>query len=324
MRCPFLREAQVKFCCASEFKKMIVRSQGEEADERCSSPDYTSCPAAKQRHEDAPSQARCPFLQESLVQYCSAASTIKYVPYSDPNLTKCGTSSHHYCELYLTMSNPGLANTHEPALETDRPDSDNSVWLVDGIQTTGWHYYSSNHMWADIDGDGKCHIGLDAFITKVLGTIEKLTFAITNGEHHPGVVVTSNGIDFPMVFPNRIGITSTNSHLRAEPSRIVADPYTFGWLYEGAEIPTPQGGNGAASMRTSLIHGLSSRKWMEDESKRLSLFVHELHGSVKDDTWKGVADGGNFDGDLIKYLSKAEALLLYSEFFSPNVTWEEK
>ena len=108
MRCPFLREAQVKFCCASEFKKMIVRSQGDESNEICSSSAYAACPSVKQRHEELPSQAHCPFLQESLVQYCSGASVVKYVPYSDPSLSRCGTSSHRYCELFLMISHPNL------------------------------------------------------------------------------------------------------------------------------------------------------------------------------------------------------------------------
>ena len=116
MRCPFLCEARVKSCGASDFKKMIVRIPSlseNETNERCSTGEYVTCPWVKQRHEEFPNEARCPFLQESLAQYCSGSSVVKYVPYSDPSLTRCGTSSHRYCELFLMLSHPNLLTSHE-------------------------------------------------------------------------------------------------------------------------------------------------------------------------------------------------------------------
>jgi len=197
MRCPFLREAQVKFCCASEFRKMIVRSQGDENNERCSSPEYVTCPAAKQHYEELPSQSHCPFLQGSLVQYCSASSVYKYVPYSDPGLTCCGSSAHKYCDLFLSLSKSGPGLSPMPEVpESNEEEIESTVWLVDGIQTTAWHYYSANHMWVDLDEDDTCHIGIDPFLARVLGSVERVTFATSSGEHSPAVVLTANGIDF--------------------------------------------------------------------------------------------------------------------------------
>ena len=114
---------------------------------------------------------RCPFLQESLCQYCSAASVVKYVPYSDASVTRCGTSAHRYCDLLLTMQNPRLLTPHDviaPEIDSNEEDS-SGYWLVDGTQTVGWLFYSSNHMWADVDEDRICHIGVDAFLAEVLG-----------------------------------------------------------------------------------------------------------------------------------------------------------
>ncbi len=322
MRCPFLREAQVKFCCASEFKKMIVRSQGDESSEICSSSAYTACPSVKQRHEEIPSQSHCPFLQESLVQYCSGASVVKYVPYSDPSLSRCGTSSHRYCELFLIISHPNLLTLHEvdaPTLDSE----DDGPWIIDGIQTTGWHFYSANHMWADVDEEGTCHVGIDPFFAKVLGSVDKLSFATTFGDHHPGVVITVNNIDFPMVFPNRINITATNSHLRAEPNRLVSDPYTFGWLFEGTALR--EASIAKTSHRgTAVVHGKKAREWMRNETRRLSDFLHSKFTDFDDGGMRLMADGGLFSGDIIKHMSKTQALLLYSEFFSPNITTENQ
>lgn len=330
MRCPFLREAQVKFCCASEFKKLIVRGQmknsaaGEYAsEERCSSPAYATCPSAKQRFEDVPSRDHCPFLQESLCQYCAAASVVKYVPYSDPSLTRCGTSGHRYCELLMTMQNPQLLTPHDVvAPEIDRDDDNESgYWTIDGVQTVGWLLYSQNHMWADIGDDGIFHVGLDAFFARVIGEVEKLTFASTNGGYNPAVSVTVNGVDLHMIFPMKLAVSSTNSHLRVDPNRVITDPYTLGWLFEGRVTDSPARGFEKDRPPESLIHGRKAKDWMREETRRMTEFISSAvsrenistHGSPM-----MMADGGMFTAKAAAGLSREDVLELYNEFFSPR------
>ncbi len=323
MRCPFLREAQVKFCCASEFKKLIVRSQRDESSERCSSPAYVTCPSAKQHIEDLPSQDHCPFLQESLCQYCSASSVVKYVPYSDPTLTRCGTSSHRYCELLMTMQNPRLLTPHDiiaPEIDSNEDDA-SGYWLVDGIQTVGWLFYSTNHMWADVDEEGTCHIGIDAFLAKVLGKVDKLTFATPGSEHNPAVSLTAGGVDLQMIFPNKITVSSINAHLRAEPGRIVSDPYTLGWLFEGKSAlnaEKPSKSSDGSTIKRGLLNGTRAKSWMQEETRRLTEFVEERSADKLSRGQRLMADGGMFIDNILSCLSQEEILLLYNEFFSPR------
>ena len=66
------------------------------------------------------------------------------------------------------LSHPNLLTSHEvdvPLIDSE----DAGTWIVDGIQTTGWHFYSRNHMWLDIDEDGICHVGIDPFFARVRG-----------------------------------------------------------------------------------------------------------------------------------------------------------
>jgi hypothetical protein len=112
MRCPFLREAQVKFCQVAPSRKMILRIPVQGVHEKCSSADYVTCSAAKEYHEEIPNQDRCPFLQESLMQYCAAAPVIKLLPYSESILSRCGNHDHLCCEVYLSMADP---EHHVPA-----------------------------------------------------------------------------------------------------------------------------------------------------------------------------------------------------------------
>src|SRR5579871_2280862 len=106
MRCPFLREAHATSCHKSAYRKIILRpsERGREL-ERCSSPAYKMCPEVK----DIPTESKavvCPHLQESLVQFCSAAPSTKFVPYNESISARCQTSDHRYCCLYISLEHP--------------------------------------------------------------------------------------------------------------------------------------------------------------------------------------------------------------------------
>ena len=107
MRCPFLKDSQVRFCEVSPFRKMILRVPEPEDHEKCSSPEYTGCPAFKTRIAIPSEPGRCPFLREALVQYCEAAPVVQFIPYSDALLSRCQGERHHDCDLYLSRAEPG-------------------------------------------------------------------------------------------------------------------------------------------------------------------------------------------------------------------------
>jgi hypothetical protein len=102
MTCPFLKEAQVKYCRTSTVRKLIPLAQAGRADEKCTSAEHRTCKVfATQTTEEETPWGGCPFLRESLMQYCGAAPVTKFVPYSESLLSRCGTDSFRYCELYL-------------------------------------------------------------------------------------------------------------------------------------------------------------------------------------------------------------------------------
>ncbi len=100
MRCRYLNDAMVKSCRVSAFKKMIAQTPRQVGNEKCTSEDYAACVVAKQHGMTAAMESRCPFLQESLAQYCSAAPVTKFIPYSEALLSRCCDESHRGCELY--------------------------------------------------------------------------------------------------------------------------------------------------------------------------------------------------------------------------------
>jgi len=76
MTCPFLREAQVKFCRNSAVRTLIPLTLAGKTDEKCSSAEHATCAVyAAHPGEEGEASGACPYLRESLMQYCTCGST---------------------------------------------------------------------------------------------------------------------------------------------------------------------------------------------------------------------------------------------------------
>jgi glycine cleavage system H lipoate-binding protein len=288
MNCPFLRETGVKFCHAAPVRKLIPLAQAGRAEEKCSSGAYRDCPVYRASAE-AGKGASCPHLAESLMQYCGAAPVSRFVPYSESVLSRCGNGGFWYCELYLAMAHPDLDEE-----------------MVEGTPMPSWLRYSANHMWLDVGDDGQCHAGIDAFLSRALGPVQRVSYVWTTGEHRPSAIVTAGGLDLEIVFPNPLRIGGCNLYLRANPGRLASDPYTAGWLFEGTVL---------AGTTDGLREGTPARTWMEREHQRMNQFLQEEAASG------APADGGTFAPGIIGRLTREQAAALFHEFFSP---WAER
>ncbi len=292
MTCPFLKETQVRYCQSAAVRKMIPLSNAGRTDGKCSTAEYVSCPIyrAQAAAEDSPA---CPYLRESLMQYCGAAPVAKFVPYSESLLSRCGNDSHRYCELYLGMAHPKAAG--DP----------------DDIALPDWLLYSTNHMWLDVTEDGVCHAGIDAFLSRALGKVDHVNYVWTKGRHRPAAVLTVAGLEMELVFPNPFLLTNCNLYLRADPSRLATEPYTGGWLFEG--VPSPD-------TRENLLTAAEARTWMESEKRRISEFLQQMQlGGTGRSAGPGplVADGGLFAQAAMRLLERDQMRALFLEFFSP-------
>lgn len=292
MSCPFLQETCVRSCRAAGFRKPIIGSGPPASDERCSSSKFRECPAFEETA--IASGDRCPLLDdEHHVRYCSAASIPHYVPWSE-QAGLCGGSGYKHCELWLSVTRPVGHAPHDPA--------------VDGIAVPRDLWYSPNHLWLENDG-GACHIGIDGFLARVLSTVDRISYVTTTGIHQPSVVVTVGGVDWALVFPNKLMIASVNTYLRHAPQRLIADPYGAGWLFEAWQLPS--GGSGVLN---GLISGEQGYEWIKSEVERLADFVHHLDPTT-------LNDGGAPADDFIRHLSRDEVLRLFHTFFAVHATW---
>jgi glycine cleavage system H lipoate-binding protein len=289
MTCPFLKEAQVKYCRTSSIRKLIPLAQAGRTEERCSSEHYLECPVFREQPdaEGLAAFGTCPLLHESLMQYCGAAPVAKFVPYSESLLSRCGNDSHRYCELYLQMAHP-LAP----------PET------ADGIPMPAELGYSVNHLWLDLGGDGLCHVGIDAFLARALGEVQRIDFVWQKGRHRPTAVVTAAGVDLEITLPFPLQMTACNLYLRANPARLTGEPYTGGWLFAG--VPEP-------ALSDGLLRGEPAQHWMEDEVRKVNEFLLNLPGPAG----HTAADGGMFSAGLARYIEREQMLALFHEFFSP-------
>ena len=99
MNCPFLKEARVKYCEKSAVRKMI-RAASDIGQEACATPRYQHC-AVYRRHAEDTQLEQCPYLRESLAQYCATAPSPRFIPYSEPLTSRCGTDAYRYCDVFL-------------------------------------------------------------------------------------------------------------------------------------------------------------------------------------------------------------------------------
>ena len=282
MTCPFLKEAEVKYCQTAAVRTLIPLAQAASAQEKCSSADHASCSIYQSQPRECGNGGACPHLRESLMQYCAAAPVVKFIPYSESLLSRCGNDSFRYCHVYLGMVHPGA-----------------SAEAVDEIPMPPWLLYAPNHMWLDLTNDGACHAGIDAYLARVLGKIDAVTFVGPKGRQRPAVVLSAAGADFEVTFPNAFQVTSCNLYLRANPERIAAEPYTGGWLFEGV----PEAGTA-----DKLRHGTEAVAWMQEEQRRLNQYLQQIAGVA--------ADGGTFSANLAQHLDRSQMLALFHEFFS--------
>jgi glycine cleavage system H lipoate-binding protein len=256
------------------------------------------------------------------VQYCSAASITRYIPYSESLLSRCGNENHRYCDLYLGLARPADASETAGRI-AQKPEAGDSSGepAVDGVSVPSKMAFSPNHMWLDVGEDGSCHIGVDGFFSRVIGQVDRIGFIIAKGVARPSAIVSTSGIDMQMIFPAPIRVTRSNPCLRTNPERLVTHPYGLGWLFEGevdSGQPRGEGDSGAG-----LKRGGTAVEWMRAEMERMAQFIHDrctLTGALGESL---MMDGGTLRMGLAAHLNREELFILFNEFFAFYTSWRK-
>ncbi len=289
-KCPFLAEVDAFTCNLATVKKFVPDCAIVNADQRCSSADWRSCPLGPSSTLESAEGGGCPFLRRLQVQRCTAAPIERLIPRTDLP-SRCNGPSHRYCELYLERTDPHSCR-HKSRMA-----------LPPGLAL------APNHMWLDVESDGTCHLGVDAFLARVVGAVDRVIFPSARRPTRPSVVLTmAVGLELPLVFPQVIEIASANVELRRHPDALATDPYRRGWLYEG-KVRGDDLGEG-------LRRGAQASAWLETEAERLTTLVHDMIARRGCDLGPTLADGGVSDEGLAQQLSHGELLQVFVAFFA--------
>jgi len=274
MACPFLKEGRAQYCNAAPSWKLLLDGPGVSGAGRCASGEYYHCDFVDKNELR---RDRCPHLEEVHVQYCGATSPTKLIPFSESELSRCSSGGYRYCDSYLSLARPH--GVHAPPA---------------GL------LYSPDHFWLAAEDSGLCHIGIDSFLSDVVGKIDGLTFVTTHGTQQPAVAFTVHGVEWPMTFPNPLLIQKVNGYLRSDPKRLITDPYGSGWLFAGWEVPE--------RTRAGLITGPHAVAWQAEEQERM---VEEIHGMAAHG-----CDGGRPVQGVAQLLTRQQLVCLFQHFFS--------
>lgn len=291
MQCPFLAETHVRNCHSTALARPIPHTGRTAEAGICTTAAHRQCPLFD-GEPGAPAAARCPHLVESPMLYCTAAPVVKFIPYSQTEVSRCGNGRHAYCEVYLSAACGG-----------SRPSR-----RVEGVVVPEDLYFTANHMWLDQGEDDYWHIGVDGFLAGLLGQMDRVSYLTTTGKCRPAAMLSVQGVDLHLAFPHEVCLLEPHASLRATPERVNSEPYGRGWLFEG-QSPVPPG----------MRRGDTVMVWMRSEVGRMSRWVHAHIQRLKPELR---ADGGLFAGDLLSRLTPGEILSLFHDFFLPRRAWE--
>jgi len=165
-------------------------------------------------------------------------------------------------------------------------------------------FFAPNHMWAKIDDDGKVRIGLDDFIQKVVGKIDRIEFINPGEEVKAGdkiIKIVQDGRSIYLKSPVNGRIAMVNRDLEADPSKVKVDPYKA-WAIE---VEPKHLSKDLRNMKIAE----SARNWFQKELKRFKEFV-----STEVTTTNGLVGATAQDGGI-----PVEGLLERME----NGTWKK-
>jgi heterodisulfide reductase subunit A len=138
---------------------------------------------------------------------------------------------------------------------------------VSGYRVADDYYYHLGHTWVHLEPGGRVKIGVDDFISKVLGPAEVFGLparGVTLGQGHAGWMWKRNGREADVLSPLTGKVFLINRHAVENPGIVHDDPYGDGWLFVMEPI-TPIN----VLNLNVLFSGNKSLKWMEQEFQEL-------------------------------------------------------
>jgi glycine cleavage system H lipoate-binding protein len=160
---------------------------------------------------------------------------------------------------------------HQPALEPEivaKPQPP-LVKREYGFEIPQGYCFHLGHMWAMKEGTEDARVGVDKFVTNLLGKIDHIDVCGANRWVRQGqklITLTSNGTSVDLLSPVEGVVMAINNDALREPSLVTNDPYENGWI---AMVKAPD----FKVNRRNLIQGSMVAPWMQNSVARLGAML---------------------------------------------------
>jgi glycine cleavage system H lipoate-binding protein len=165
-----------------------------------------------------------------------------------------------------TMELPALARA--PRLEREL-----------GFEIPQGYCFHPGHTWASKESPENARIGLDAFVSNLVGEIERIDAIAPNRWIRQGqkfATIHGAGTSIDLLSPVEGVVTAINNDALQDPALIVRDPYNHGWL---ATVKSPD----LAINQKNLVQGPMIAPWLQNSVTRLNGMLAQLAPSYAQD-----------------------------------------
>jgi glycine cleavage system H lipoate-binding protein len=143
-------------------------------------------------------------------------------------------------------------------------------------QDYGFHL---GHMWVMKESSDDARVGVDKFVTNLLGKIDHIDICGANRWVRQGqklITLHSGNTSVDLLSPVEGVITAINNDALGDPSLVANDPYEHGWL---ATVKSPD----LAVNQRNLIQGSMVAPWMQNNVTRLNALLTESSPALAQD-----------------------------------------
>jgi len=192
----------------------------------------------------------------------------------------------------------------QPALETEIPRSQPPLVKREyGFDVPQGYCFHPGHMWAMKQGADDARVGIDKFVTNLMGAIDHIEVRGADHWVRQGqklVTIRGGGTSIDLLSPVEGVITAINNDVLQDPSLLMKDPYDNAWI---AVVKSPD----LQLNQRNLVQGGMVPLWMQHNLIRLNAVLSPTPALAQ--------DGGGPICGLLPKLSPELRQKVAEEFF---------
>lgn len=172
-----------------------------------------------------------------------------------------------------------------------------------GFEIPQGYGFHLGHMWAMKQGTDQARVGVDNFVTNLMGKVDHIEVCGADRWVRQGqklVTLTGDGISVDLLSPVEGVVTAINDDALRDPSLVTRDPYVNGWI---AVVKSPD----LKINQRNLIQGSMVAPWMQNNLTRLNAMLSPSPALAQ--------DGGHPISGLLPQLAPELRQKVVKEFF---------